>query len=342
MVVRRDEGVSSIERGPKNPPHSDARSRDDRGLVSGGIRWLARRCPIDLGGGSDATVFLAGSGRSGTTWLGEFLVESCSLRYVFEPFHPRRSPLAALFPARTYLAAGAGSEEQHAAARRLMSGHIRDRWIDGHNRRPMSRGRLVKDVWSNLRLGWIRALFPTTPIVLLLRHPCATVASQLGSGWDWLTDPQVLLGQSSLMDRHLSDRELLIGGASEPLERAAVAWCVDTLVPLRELRPGQAHVILYEDLLIRPEEQLEGLFDYLGRTPPAATATETLARPSAMSLTGRSGGTPEERIGSWTRSLSADDAARIMAVVERFGLDHLYAADPLPRHGAAEAAFEIA
>jgi hypothetical protein len=304
---------------------------------------VARRLPLDMGGGPEDAIFLAGAGRSGTTWLGEFLAGAVRLRYVFEPFHPVRSPPARLFPARSYLGPRDGSPEQASTAARILRGKLHDAWIDGHNRRVLARGRLVKDVWSNLRLGWLRARFPSTPIVLLVRHPCATIGSQARTGWDWHVEPATFLRQAALMERHLAGLEDVVAAAATDLERAVLGWCVDTFVPLRELRPGDAHVVFYERLVTEPVTELRSLFDYLRRDAPRSV--DALSTPSALSLGGPAGttpSTPADRVGSWTSSLSAEDVARAMELVERFGLGRLYGADPMPRAYAASAAFEPA
>ena len=45
---------------------------------------------VDLEKGDHrSSVFLAGSGRSGTTWLSEIINHRRGYRYVFEPFNPR-------------------------------------------------------------------------------------------------------------------------------------------------------------------------------------------------------------------------------------------------------------
>ena len=62
-----------------------------RGPVRRGHRWLARRAFLDRAGGPERTVLLAGSGRSGTTWLAELLTDART-RLLFEPLHPVRGP----------------------------------------------------------------------------------------------------------------------------------------------------------------------------------------------------------------------------------------------------------
>ena len=139
---------------------------------------------VDLGKGDHrSSVFLAGSGRSGTTWLSEIINHSRGYRYVFEPFNPRVVGPFRHFRTKQYLRPDDRREEYLEPARLALTGGLRDPWTDRFNRRIVARRRLIKDIRANLLLGWMRANFPGMPIIILLRHPCAVVASRLALGW---------------------------------------------------------------------------------------------------------------------------------------------------------------
>ena len=48
------------------------------------------------------TIILAGSARSGTTWLANIIAACRGFGIIFEPFHPREVPEAGNLPSRLY------------------------------------------------------------------------------------------------------------------------------------------------------------------------------------------------------------------------------------------------
>jgi hypothetical protein len=171
-----------------------------------------------------AAVFVAGSGRSGTTWLSELLLSGTQRRYVFEPLS-RHVPQTAVFHrdlVKLYLRPDGEYPEHVAAMRDVLTGRVRNRWTERFNRRIVAEGRLVKEIRANLLLGWLQTNFPGMPIVLLLRHPCAVAASFVREGWvGRLGD---LLAQPDLVADHLTGTqvELLARLDVRPRDRALV------------------------------------------------------------------------------------------------------------------------
>jgi hypothetical protein len=292
---------------------------------------LVRRVYLDLGRGPQSTVLVAGSGRSGTTWLANILNHHNRYRYVFEPFHPGRT--APAFAPRQYITPSDRDSGFLIPARAILSGRVRNRWADQYNRKLVARERLVKDIWSNLMLGWLHSSFPDLRMVLILRHPCAVVDSQMRfSGWDWYVDPSHLLGQKDLMEDHLEPFRELLAGARSDVERHAVTWCVENLVPLRQLSAGQVHVVLYEHLVTLPEAELADLLGFLGQAwdPRALAGVRT---PSAVSGNDRLVQNPVE---GWTNELPGEATRRILEIAKLFGLDRLYGDEPMPRLRGSE------
>jgi hypothetical protein len=310
-----------------------------RDLPARAHRWLARRILLDPLHDPGRTILLAGSGRSGTTWLAEVLERAGRLRYLFEPFHPDRLPATRGFRPRQYLPPGTPDAGMARAVEEVVTGHVRSRWVDQYNRRLVARRRLIKDVWANLMLGYLADRHPELAIVLVLRHPVAVVRSQLAlSRWDWFAEPGHLLGQDHLMADHLEPFRPLLEGARPGAEQHAATWCAENLVPLRQLGPGRAHILFYEHLVARPEVELGRLATFLGL--PALTGAGTVTgRPSRLARSGSAVVTGGDAVGGWTAHIPADELARVLRTVEGFGLDHLYTADPMPRPASGDLAF---
>jgi hypothetical protein len=221
----------------------------------------------------------------------------------------------------------------------ILSGRVRSVWTDKYNRKRLGSRRLVKEVRGNLLLGWLHANFPEVPIVMVLRHPCAVVQSQLDLPWNWHLDLADFLAQSALMEDHLEPFRSLLSEPLSPFERHVVLWCVENYVPLRQFREGDLHLAFYEDLVMRPEAEIRRLFTFLGK-PFDPSALAKLSRPSAVTRQNsavRTGGDPVE---SWTATLAAAQVSQAVQLLSKFGLDRVYGEAPMPRLDRADEALE--
>lgn len=295
-------------------------------------RRLSSPLHLDFGGDHRDTVFVAGSGRGGTTWLAEMILRlDGGYRYVFEPFFPARVPLARPFGYRRYVRPGDQPPELLDSANRVLSGWTRGPWTDRFNRRLVARRRLVKEIRANLFLGWLAVNFPQMPVILLLRHPCAVALSRMKLGWR--SRLEEFAAQPDLVEDFLSP-VLEETRLSTEFERHVFAWCVENLVPLTQLGRGQAHLVFYENLCQSPEEELRGIFEYLG-SGPVKVPTEALRSPSAQSREESAVISGGDRIQGWQSELSGDQTRRATQILAAFGLDAVYGDSPLPDTRAA-------
>jgi Sulfotransferase family len=279
---------------------------------------------VDLGKGDHRdSVFLAGSGRSGTTWLSEVINHSGGYHYVFEPFNPARVGAFGHFRSKQYLRPDDTREEFLKPASLALTGALKSSWTDRFNRALVARRRLIKDIRANLLLGWMRANFPDMPIVLLLRHPCAVVASRLALGWkDNLSET---MEQQDLVEDFLLPMETGIHAARDAFERHLILWCIDNYVPLRQFAPGEIHLTFYENLLISPEAELQSLFTFLGEDLDDRTC-DRLDRPSPLSRKDA----PIPSVDGWRVRVDACQLQRVGEILALFGLDGVYGEGPMP------------
>ena len=284
---------------------------------------------LDRGGGPADAVLLAGHDRSGTTWIAEALNHRKDMRYIYEPFHPGRVSATAVFTPRRYLRPDESDPRYERAARAVLSGRVRSLWADKYNRAHLPRRRLVKEVRSNLLLPWLCAHFPETRVVFVLRHPCAVANSERKLADDWHIDLGRFLRQPMLMADHLEPFRATIEGASTDWEKRVVVWCIENHVPLAALDPGLVHFAFYEDFCIEPEAELRRLFAFLG-LPFDPEALTTLARPSATSRKDSAVIAGGDLVEAWRRSVTDEELATTMRVVERFGLDRSYSTGSMP------------
>ncbi len=279
---------------------------------------------LDFGGDCRGTVLVAGSGRSGTTWLSELINHGNRYRYIFEPFHPGKVALCEGFLRKQYLRPEDDRATYLDAAAKILSGNARSRWFDRFNRKALARRRLVKDIRANLLLGWMRRHFPEMPMILLLRHPCAVADSRLRLGWQDNLDE--VMSQEQLVEDYLKPFEADILAAKDPFERSVFLWCVENYVPLRQLGREGLHVVFYERLLAEPEEELASLFGLLGEKGDGRLARKIRA------------GSEVRRASAWRERVGEARQRRATEIMGLFGMDRIYGEDPMPR---PEGIFEV-
>lgn len=285
-------------------------------------------------GDSSHTVLLAGTGRSGTTWLEDIVSFGQNYRVMFEPFHTGKVPLLSGWNYRQYLRPSDSDPAFLQPASRILSGRLRNRWADQFNERHLVRRRLIKDIRANLILRWVREHFPQIPIILMMRHPCAVANSKIRLGWDTHLDD--LLRQPDLIADHLTPFVDVLAAATDPFERHILLWCVENWVPLRQFRRGEVHLCFYEDLCSEPEREARALAAYL-RQPFDPGVLSAMRRPSALTRSQSAIVSGTSLVDSWRRHIDPDRIERAVELLKLFGLDRIYDADSRPKISAAQA-----
>ena len=279
---------------------------------------IARRVYRDADPSLDRACLIAGAARSGTTWLAELVAERCAGRLVFEPFQSEIVPAFAGFHYLQYMRPDDEDERLLAFSTEVLSGRIRDPWVDRYVEVIRPRTRVVKEIRANLFWRWLQLRLPEVPAVFILRHPCAVVASRLALGWPWERDLESMLGQPRLQEDFLRDHSAAIEHARSPVEKHAMIWCLTQLVPLAQFPPGELAVVFYEDLCLEPARELARVLRLLGREDEGSGTV-----PERASMTAR-GAVPARAVDGWRRELAADQVDAVLSVVRSFGLEALY------------------
>jgi hypothetical protein len=280
---------------------------------------------VDLAPGT--SVFVAGSGRSGTTWLQELINHRRDHRVIFEPYARSVVPFCEHLHWRQYIREADDSPEFLAPMNKILSGDFRNDWTDQYNERKVYEKRLVKDIRGNLLLYWLHKLHPSIPIVYIMRHPCAVIASQLRMGWR--LNAGSLLEQRELVEDFLSPLADLLRRAPANLDHLTLVWCVENYIPLLQFRPGEMLLVFYEELLQHPEREIKRIFGFLGR-PVESSAFEQFARPSAEARRWSAVFRGTGLLDSWRNHLDELQVGRILYFVRLFGLQRIYGKESMP------------
>ncbi|MEM7031752.1 MAG: sulfotransferase [Chloroflexota bacterium] len=276
------------------------------------------------------TVFLSGTEKSGTTWLSDIINYKNEYRYVFEPFWPLKVPICHGFHAQQYLRPENDDPYFVETATQILSGKIRNSWTDKYHRRFMANQRLIKDVRTNLFLKWLHVHFPDMPNILMLRHPCAVARSQLRRT-EWKPSlKDEFLAQDTLVDDFLHPFVKHIEQAKPGFETFVFRWCIQNYVPLKQFKPGEIHLIFYEDLCNEPKAEIDRLFKYMGRDYDE-TVYQNIRKPSPVSREESAIMSGGSLIDGWRKQITSDQIAQAVDILGLFGLDYIYNAESVPQ-----------
>ena len=304
------------------------------------LAWYGRlqAIPYDI----RQTVVVSGSNRSGTTWVGEILNTVPGYCMISEPLDMIRVPEARAMGLgwRPYIAPGTDWPEAEAFFSKVLSGRLLNRTTA--NRLSMTqilsrKAWVIKSVRANGFLKWMTEKFPIRPPVLLMRHPCAVVASRLRGGHK---RPPVDLHPAFVnLDPRFAKaypRILDFLRTLDTLEEALAArWCIHYYVPLSLPKPHPWILVTYEGLVRRGESELERIFDALGMEL-IEDAVKRLKVPSATAKKWSNVVTGKDPLAGWTEYLTKEQVKRILRIVSAFGLD-FYGQDLEPNYGRLQA-----
>lgn len=315
------------------------------------VKRATFRAATWAGGAADIrdTIVVAGAPRSGTTWVAELLRELVGYKLFNEPLFLANYPEAreAGFSWRTHIPPGAHQPEAEAYLRKALTGqmplgpgwHLEGSSALGRFTEHVTQRRMVvKFCRAGRLLRWLEATFDIQGIVLLMRHPCAVIASQLQHGrWDadqlvYNLDTRAAFGEmpDELYDQHA----VLLDSLSTRLEVLAAVWCLDYYLPLIEHRDENPPWILmpYERLVTRGEEELERVLDTLNVSPTGSMLAQ-LHEPS-RSAQGDFRSDSEQQLSKWRNRLSTAQIDTVERIVSGFGLSQFYSRDLEPDYDA--------
>jgi hypothetical protein len=251
---------------------------------------LARRTRLDAPARAAARpgpILVTGSHRSGSTWVGNVLALAPGVGYVHEPFNVRTRPgvcaarfatdfayvtpaneAAYLEPLRATLSWRYALEAEAPKLRtpRDVARLARDYAYFETMRRRGAR-LVMKDPIALFSAEWLAARFDM-PVVTVIRHPAAFVASLLAAGW-YKFPFRTLLGQEALVRERLEPFRAELEAADavrpEPLAVGMLLWRVihHHIRLLRDAHPDWIFV-RHEDLSRDPAAGFRDLYDRLG------------------------------------------------------------------------------
>ena len=295
---------------------------------------MRHRYYLDLSSDYRDSLVLAGTGRSGTTWISEVINYRNEYRLMDEPDRNGRIESFAHFNAIQYIRPDDDNPAYIEPLRLALTGRLRNDWADRFNTRIVATKRLVKFIRASLYLKWLVNHFPGLRVALLLRHPCAVCLSQARLDWE-IDLHDILLVQPQLMADFLEPFREQIAAADTLFEKRLWMWCVENYVALSQLQPGDVHLAFYEGFCEEPEREIEKLFTFYGkewdpRIFEAMQKPSNSSKPDSAIITGKN------RLDGWMKHITPDQRALADRMLRQFGLNEIYSVDsPRPNTEAA-------
>jgi len=272
----------------------------------------------------EQTILVACTARGGSTWLAEIVSALRGYVVLWEPLHLVNNPRCeeAGFGWQNYFRGEDDCRVQKEYLRKVYTGaDLSTRTLTSLEFSLSSlvgcSGYVVKHVNANMMLHRIMEWFPVRAI-LMIRHPCAVVASQVKhGGWDHLDgENTTLLYKLAESFPHLREVYREIDTLEEFL---AFKWAIRTHVPLSQPTPHPWCLTTYERLVVEEEKEVERIFECLGEPIPEK-AKSRLNRPSATAGKDAHIRQEKKQLAGWTEQLNPDQVNQILRTVRAVGV----------------------
>ncbi len=296
------------------------------------------------------TIIISGTPRGGTTWFMELINTLPGYKSIFEPFHREWFPQVKRLNLshRPYLEPNAKNQHLKEYLEKVFTGQIVSQRplfsptpVAIYKRLSATRI-LVKFIRANRLLPWIVNNFQVRGIYFIIRHPCATIASQLETGIRGypfpkdVTLPKELVLKEASQIPQINKNEWLMKKLytiRTHEEVLAAIWSLDNYVPLSYLseHPSAWYTVIYEKLITNFDMEIKKIFEYINEEVPEKVY-EKFKRPSKTTHDRSYLGTPKQLL-KWKNKLSERQIKNILKVVHWFGLD-FYTENPEPDYDA--------
>jgi len=288
------------------------------------------------------TIIISGLPRGGTTWLMEIMATlSPSYKTLFEPLNRQYFPEVKKLglPPRPYIPL----EEESLIEdyfRQIFTGKVVSHYpvyslSPKYIYRRLAFNKLiVKFVRANGILPWIAKNFRVRGIYFLIRHPCATISSQLES--DAIPHPltkDIVLRDASQIPQIGENEKLMekLKTITTREEFLSAIWSMSNYIPLSSTKPYPWHTVAYEKLITDWKKEIKRIFGYIGEKTPER-AYSMFKKPSKTTKDFSYVGT-KNQLEKWKKKLSKRQIEKILRVTHWFGLD-FYTEEPEPDYEA--------
>lgn len=267
-------------------------------------------------------IIITGCPRSGTTWLQELLCNIEKTYPLFEPLYLDDSPKFKEigFEWRQYIPEDYNWPEAKILFENLFRGQYLTPWMVSQanlDRLKDAEFLIIKDVRANLLLPWLVKQFDIRPPIYIIRHPCATVASQMKMVWKNVP-PTFTIPETRFPGQYIK-YERILKNINSTVEHLAARWCLDNIVPLNH--PGNNKLwitVFYENLITNPQEEILRIFNRLNMELPRNIWDKVNIPSAVVQQSSQLQQNKIEQLSKWKNGLSGKDINSILDILKKF------------------------
>lgn len=217
---------------------------------------------------NNKNIYVFSSPRGGSTWLTEILTNIPNAVSVWEPLfqYKNKYPELARMPFywNTHIPESFIWPEAYDFFKRLFNREIlysKLLWMNSLSQVADAEYFVYKFCYGQLLIPWLVKNFDIKPI-LLMRHPCAVIASQMHRGftkgkWQFYA-PIMPFNEIFTKYNHLFPQ------INTPEERLSAVWSITNKYAYDYATSSdKCLIVFYEELIINPEKELRKIFNWL-------------------------------------------------------------------------------
>lgn len=268
-------------------------------------------------------IVISGSPRSGTTWIAETLAAIYKTkRVIWEPLQGgNRASHKLNLSKRPYIAHNASPNVYHFF-NSLLTGQQMNGYLLRLQKNPkniyslLSNSQLIiKFIQGNGLLGYLHRTFNIPKPLVIIRHPCAVVSSQMKM-WPSENHPYI---DPALIHIYPEIKKVInnLRKVSTP-ERFAMTWAGDVLAAKNSL--NQVNLVYYEDIVMNGAKALESTFQSWGWKTVPSELNEKLLNRSSTTYSWASLESSESKLSRWKKNLGNTSAQKILETVKKMGV----------------------
>jgi hypothetical protein len=231
----------------------------------------------------DQKIWLAGDGRSGTTWVSNLINYKGDHRVIFEPFHPDRVPSVNSYRKNHMLPIGENDVVLESFYNNVFRGKNYSSWCNVENSSFFYKNLIVKDVFSNLIFDWVIEKNPTIKPLFLIRNPYAVAISKNTLwDWQWQKDISFIFDDKKIklkLGKKLEKAKEIINENTFFAFEQFLLWCVINSIVTETIVNDSNFFIYYEEIL----EDYTIVFKKLGLVNIPNIHQKTIEKPSFVS-----------------------------------------------------------
>ncbi len=274
----------------------------------------------------DDNVIVMGCPRGGTTWLLSLLTALPGTSSIYEPLGLYVPEVKKLGISRwQYIPENAEWDEVRTYFHHLLKGELlTPELVLNRDLTSIHKTKLwiTKFIKGNMLLPWLVNTIPLNKVVLVVRHPCAVVASQLKyrQAEQFVNDIfNFPLTNQKFTDLYLKYRNQL-SQVNTLEEKLAASWCLANLVPLKSDKKFKWLTVYYEDLVLYGQDKISEIFSSLGLTMESSVI-EKLNEPSFATVADSPVLSGKDQLKKWQQQLSKKQIYMIEKTIESFDMD---------------------